>query len=88
MQLTTFIVQDEVKSDGFWALVPVLVKGLELHSTTKSATLGLALPSLIFYYIKVENLPWKGEMNVLVSVKFTYIPLITYYFMYSSHLAS
>lgn len=68
MQLTTFIVQDEVKSDGFWAVVPGFVKGLELHSTTKSATLGLPLLSLIFCYFKVENLLWKGEINVLMSM--------------------
>lgn len=48
MQLATFIMQDEAKSGGFWALAPVFAKGLELRPTTKSATLGPSLLWLIY----------------------------------------
>lgn len=46
MQLAIFIIQDEVKSGGYWVFVPA--KGLKLLPTTKSATLGLALLQLIY----------------------------------------
>lgn len=69
MQLSTVIMQDEVKSDEFWTLVPMFAKGLELLSA-KLMCSPRACSSVvdIFATSKPKICCEKGEVKIFMSV--------------------
>lgn len=87
MQLSTFIMQDEVKIGEFWTLVPMFAKGLELLPAKLMCSPRACFSVVdIFATSKLKICCEKGEVKIFMLVLHSPTSLLQCFAMYTLNI--